>query len=197
MLITNPFASNDPEGSIWEEGFLAGFAQPDQDQLRPFSPNLLEVFQEGVQAGRDSRNAPPPRGSFWAGFDEVVKDQVQGFIVDKLLEHVAPKLGGLISLLIEVVQIQGDTRLTPLPEDFNRVLGQNDAQDDPRYVAVCLRTDHPLVNQGALSDGAWSGPSHTDFFDATADMTAHEHAEAFVARCSLRDLVCGSVWIAK
>jgi hypothetical protein len=197
MPIINPFASNDPEGSIWEEGFLAGFAQPDQDHFRPFSPNLLEVFQEGVQAGRDSRHAPPPTGSFWAGIDEIVKDIAQRFIIDKVLEHVVPKFAGLISLLIDVVQIQGDTPLAPLPEDFNRVLGQNDAQDDPRYVAVCLRTDHPLVNQGARNDGTWSGPSHTDFVDAATDMTAHEHAEAFVARCSLRDFVCGAVWAAK
>jgi hypothetical protein len=197
MAVINPFASNDPEGSIWEEGFLAGFAQPDQDHFRPFSPNLLEVFDEGVTAGRNARHAPPPQGSFWAGADEVVEEQARSFLIDKLLEHVIPKLGGLIGLLIDVVQIQGDTPLVPLPEDFNRVLGQNDFQDDPRYVAVCLRNDHPAVSQGVRSDGTWSGSSHTEFADAIVDMTAHEHAEAFVARCSLRDRTCGAVWAAK
>jgi len=196
MSVVNPFAGNDPEGSVWEEGFLAGFAQPDEDHLRPLSPNLLEVFMEGVSTGRDVKKAPPPEGSFWAGTDDVLKDFGEDWLIDKLLEHVIPKFAGLIGLLKDVVQIQGDTPLAPLPEDFNRILGQDDGEDDPRYVGVCLRSDHPAVSQGVRNDGTWSGPSHAEFADAVSDMTGHEHAEAFVARCSLRDLTCGAVWAA-
>ncbi|HEX7555219.1 MAG TPA: hypothetical protein VF338_01250 [Leptolinea sp.] len=43
MIITNPIAGDDPEGVIWEEGFFAGFQQPDVTSQPPYTPNLLDV----------------------------------------------------------------------------------------------------------------------------------------------------------
>lgn len=201
MNPNNPFADFDPEGSVWEEGFQAGFQQPDVTSQPPLSPNLIEVYLQGQQSGRDARRNPPQNGGTWIEVRDVLfeqgADQAVDWTVEKILEPVLGAFAGMISVLKTVMSVPGDVQLGPLPENFNRLLGQNDTEDDPRYVAICLRTDHAEVSTGVTSQGTWGGQEHTDFTDAIVDLKNHAHPEAFVARCSLRNNTCGVVWAAK
>jgi len=55
MTIVNPFA-NDPErGGAFEQGYLAGYAEPGADHTPPLEGELLDVFFQGEKAGRNDR----------------------------------------------------------------------------------------------------------------------------------------------
>ncbi len=185
MAVVNPFATFDPEGGIWEQGFQAGFNVPDFDHSPPLAPTLLDAYLEGQQTGRAFKRAGPA-GSSWENFEELGSS----VLLHAILDHVAAAFGGMLALVIEVVQIPGDTVLKPLPENFTALANQNDA----RSLTVCLRTDHVEGTPGATSEGTWAGSSRDDFTDAASDMRAHGHDEAFVARCSVREQTCGAVW---
>ncbi|MDM5223532.1 hypothetical protein QUF86_22925 [Peribacillus sp. NJ11] len=198
MAIQNPYTDDSVLGNAWEQGYLAGFTEPEVDHFRPFAPDLLQVYQEGEQTGRDDRRSlpPPPDGG---GIDEqgghsdlaeVAKELGLHTLGHGFLEMIFKEAGGLISLVLTALTIPTDTPIEPLEEDWS---GPADQPDDI-YVAICPREDHPLVMHGVTNEGYWAGQGHQFFSDALADMQAHEHAEAFVARCSVPEGSCGAVW---
>jgi hypothetical protein len=196
MADENPFANDAVLGDVWEQGYLAGFAQPEEDHLPPLAPEVLDVYQQGEQAGRDDRRLLPPEGG---GFDgqtepsamvEVAEEVGISALSHIVLDHIFGTVGGLIAVVIEVVQIPGDVQLHPLEPDWS---GPVDQPEDT-YIAMCPRTDHSVFVEGAIDGGYWTGPGRESYADALDDWFAHSHAEAFVARCSLPEGTCGPVW---
>jgi hypothetical protein len=200
MAAQNPFADDDSKGELWERGYLAGFNEPDVDHVPgPFSQELLDVHKLGETAGRQDRAAAPPNsdGATWVGpdfdFGELPEHiLIHGFGV--ALEKIGVAAGGLIALVLTVVTIPGDVQLRPLEPDEAPLPLDPTPVEGNSYVAVCPRTDHPMVLQGVTSDGYWAAGARDTFVGAVADMKAHGHAEAFVARCSVSDKTCGPVW---
>jgi len=195
MAITNPFPVDSPEGEAWQLGLQAGFTHPDLTGAPPFQVNLLTAYQEGADAGRSLRQDGPAAGETWIDEDAILEG-IQ-LDIDVLVHIVGDELagaaGGLLAVLGKVLEIPGDVELKPLPESFSVPV----AQDQAKFVAVCLRKDHSLVTVGANADGTWAGSSRDSFFDAFDDLNAHEHPEACIARCSLSENTCGVVWVAK
>ena len=192
MPTKNPFANDDVLGDVWEQGYLAGFADPEVDHFRPFSPELLDVYHQGEQGGRDDRRRPPSEdGHSWV--EVLVEQGVEHGLLHAIgmaCEKIVGQIGGLVSLIITVVTIPGDVQLRPIDPDWSGA----DGEEGDTYVAVCPRTDHQMVMQGVTSDGYWTGFGRAVFGDAASDMKAHGHPESFVARCSLSDESCGPVW---
>ena len=200
MATRNPFAHDASRGEAWELGYLSGFAEPETDHFLPFSPELTDVYQRGELAGRDDRRRLPPDasgaeegdggehgGHYWAA--ELAE---HGIIhaIGVVLEKIGLRAGGLISLILTVVTIPGDVQLRPLEPDWE---GPTDVEGDI-YLALCPRTDHPMVAVGVTGDGYWAGPARTTFDEAFADRRVHQHAEAVVVRCSSTEGTCGAVW---
>ncbi len=193
MAAQNPFAADQVLGDAWEQGYLAGYSEPETDHLRPFSPELLDAYQQGELAGRDDRRLLPA-DTGGEGADEsqlaVVALEVGLHTLGHIVfEKAFGAIGGLGALLITVLQIPGDVMLQPVEPDWT---GPADEPDDV-YVAVCPRDDHGPV-QGGTPEGYWSGQGHPSYAAALADMKAHRHAEAAVARCSVPNGECGLVW---
>jgi hypothetical protein len=67
MATSNPFANDPDKGQAFEQGYFAGFANPDISDFLPLSPDLLAVYQSGVQSGREDRLKPPDgdQGTKW------------------------------------------------------------------------------------------------------------------------------------
>lgn len=194
MATVNPFADDDVKGDVWEQGYLAGFAEPHKEQFRPFSPDLLDVFRQGVQAGSQDRQAGPSDGGSWEDLEGVAKDVGEEVLLHALgvaLEKVGIAAGGLISLVISVLSIPGDVQLKPLPVNSQ---GPADQDSDVTYLAVCPRTDHPMVTTGVTPEGYWTGAGQSSFTAAASDMKDHGHPETFVVRCSTKHGTCGPVW---
>ncbi len=214
MAIQNPFSDNAVLGEAWEEGYLAGFAEPEVDHLRPFAPDILDAYRQGEQSGRDERRQLPPDAGGVPGeggeslldvLKEVAKEvglhAVGHFVFEFIFDKVPkdPKLpvvptrpiGGLIFLVLSVIEIQTDSPIGPLEDDWE---GPADQPGDT-FVAVCPRDDHALALQGATNEGYWAGQGQQFFGDALSDVLAHGHAEALVARCSVPDGECGAVWV--
>jgi hypothetical protein len=67
-MASNPYESTEYESS-WQQGFVAGFLQPDEEHPAP-TPLTWEqqvVYDEGVLAGRDlSQTLRIPPSSRWA-----------------------------------------------------------------------------------------------------------------------------------
>jgi hypothetical protein len=189
MATINPFADDNVKGDIWEQGYLAGFAEPQVEHFRPFAPELLEVYKVGQEGGRNDHSEGPSGGGAWAEAVGEVGEHALIHAVGMALEKVVGAAGGLVALVLTVVTIPGDVML-PLPEDFS---GPSD-EEDATYFGVCPRTDHSSDTEGVTSDGYWIGPIRGTWFSAAEEMKAHGHAEAFVARCSLEDGTCGAVW---
>lgn len=80
--------------------------------------------------------------------------------------------------------------LTPLEPDWE---GPVDQPND-KYLAMCPRADHPMLEVGATQDGYWSGPERDRYADAINDWRGHEHLETLVCRVGLTSNVCGPVW---
>ena len=59
MAVVNPFADDVDRGPAWESGYEAGFSEPELDHTAPFAPELIEVFLQGEQTGRDDRRSEP------------------------------------------------------------------------------------------------------------------------------------------
>jgi hypothetical protein len=59
MTVVNPFAEEVQRGAAWERGYEAGYAEPGTDHYAPFDDELVEIFGQGEQAGRDDRRAEP------------------------------------------------------------------------------------------------------------------------------------------
>lgn len=212
--ITNPYSSDPDKADVFELGYLAGFQDPagDDNDFRPLSPELLDIFVEGAEAGRADAHSPPggdasktwvpksemaPAGENSA--DEAI-EHLSVFVVFKLLEMASRKaVFGLVDLIITVVGIQGNVspeQLRPLPDDFSH--DYSGPEPDPIfYVAACPRKDHPQVQQGVTTDGTWAGSGQHDFKEALRDAMHHGHRETLIARCDTQALACGVVWLAK
>lgn len=196
MSTVNPFSSDPDKGQVFEQGYFAGFAKPDISDFLPLSPDLLTVYQAGIAAGREDRSKPPEgdTGTNWVEFSEIAIEHGLvhgvGLVIESVFEKVA---GGLISLVLTVITIPGDVMIKPLEPDYE---GPSEKQGDS-FIAMCTRSDHPMVVQGVTSDGYWTGPVRTNWLDAAQDMGTHAHPESFVARCSIPDAKCGPVWAVK
>ncbi len=60
-FFSNPHADDPAKAEVFELGYLTGFQDPEgKDLFRPFSPELLDVFTEGAEAGRQDAFRPPP-----------------------------------------------------------------------------------------------------------------------------------------
>ena len=194
MAIQNPHAGDPVLGDAWEEGYLAGFAQPKADHLRPFAPKVLDAYLAGEQAGRDERRLLPPDegGEQSQTVDFLIKlaEEVGLHLLGhKFFHDLFGKVGGVIPLVITVMQVSTDTPIQPLKDDWT---GPVDQPNDV-YIAVCPRDDHgPMV--GATKQGYWTGSSQKSFAQALSDMKKHGHDEAAVARCSVPNGECGLVW---
>jgi hypothetical protein len=197
MATINPYDDDPVKGEIWEEGFLAGHADPDNDQLRPYNPDLLDVYEEGVSAGRDERRLLPPDG----GGDDTSDSQLPEVALETglhalghyFLEKSFHAAGGLIALVLTVISIPGDVQLQPLDPDWE---GPAD-QPYEQYVATCPRPDHQQGQAGVTSDGYWIGTGHSTYAEALGDSQAHGHPEGMVCRVSDTDATCGAVWPGK
>jgi hypothetical protein len=55
MTTVNPFAADPDRSGAWDQGYEAGFAEPETDHLPPLEAELLEVFEAGERTGRDDR----------------------------------------------------------------------------------------------------------------------------------------------
>ena len=98
--------------------------------------------------------------------------------------------GGLITLVIDVIQIHGDTPLKPLEPDWEGPVDRGET-----YIALCGRTDHPMLLAGTVTDdGYWVGPQRETFKEAVGDRSVHQHPESIIVRCSVPDGTCGPVW---
>jgi hypothetical protein len=201
MATINPFADDNVKGEIWELGYLAGFDDPDGEHFPgPIADDLLEIYQRGEQEGGADRSATPANsnGAKWVSHDfDFSEDILEHVIIHAFgiaLEKVGVAAGGLISLVLTVVTIPGDVQLRPLEPESGPLNSADDEQEGNTYVAVCPRSDHPLVLQGATNEGYWIGPGRSTFVEAVGDMRTHGHAEAFVARCSVTEETCGPVW---
>jgi hypothetical protein len=212
MPIENPFSDDVVLGDVWEQGYLAGFAEPEEDHFRPFAPDLLDVYQQGEQAGRDDRRQLPPEGGGFEGQAEPSQlvEFAEEFGLHALIHgffhmlspskelpsgFVEPGIGGLLGLVVLALEFSTDTPIQPLEPDWS---GPVDQPEDT-FLAMCFRTDHSVFLEGTVTDqGYWAGPGRGFYSEAVDDMHAHGHAEAFVARCSLpedpSEARCGPVW---
>jgi len=200
MALENPFVNDPVKGDVWEQGFLAGFAEPEVDHLRPFSQELLEIYGAGEQVGRDERRRLPPNsgGEPEDGGDE---SQLLSFLI-KLAEEagvhtmghfvlhgVFKNVGGLLTLMPMVIGIPGDVQLGPIDPDFTGPVDQ----PEEHFIALCPRDDHPIIMTGVV-EGYWAGLGRDFYSEALTDMKAHGHPEAVVARCAFAEGTCGAIW---
>jgi hypothetical protein len=198
MATKNPFENNPDFAEVWELGYMAGFAEPETDHFLPFSEELLDAYQRGVQVGRDDRRMIPPDDapdkeghSQWEEFGEAAFEF--GFIhaLGEGLVHLGLKAGGLITLVFDVVQIPGDVSFRALEPDWEGPVDQ----DGDTYVAICGRTDHAMHPEETVTgDGYWVSQQRKTFKEAAADRSVHQHPESIVVRCSASDGTCGPVW---
>lgn len=60
MPFSNPFADDPDRAPVFEQGYRAGFAEPEVDHSPPpLAPELVDAFTAGVTAGRDDRRSEP------------------------------------------------------------------------------------------------------------------------------------------
>jgi hypothetical protein len=200
MARQNPFADDVVKGEVWEQGYLAGFNDPDVDHSPgPLTLELLDVYHLGEQSGRDDQNGGPANGggAVWVAPDFDFGELPEHLAIHRfgvVMEKIGVAAGGLISLVITALSIPGDTSLHPLDPESGSLALDKEGRDGNTYVAICPHSDHPMVQQGVTRDGYWTGPGRSLFVDAVADMRSHDHAEAFVVRCSLPEGTCGPVW---
>ncbi|MEU7436142.1 hypothetical protein AB0B07_35720 [Streptomyces sioyaensis] len=202
MTTVNPFADDPERAEIFELGWVAGFQDPGGSDFLPLEPELLDVYTQGVEAGRDDNSKGP---TTW-----VPRSELEGESSDEWIEHIAIesiahaamhqfKLAalGLIGVVITALSIQGDTPLHPLEDDFREPYTGPSNDPNVTYIAMCSRTDHPMPAIGTTVDGYWTASPTSNFGEALQETLAHGHRESVVARCSLTDETCGLVWAAK
>jgi len=214
MTTYNPYGADPVKGAAFELGYIWGFTNPGAgDNPPPYSPELLDIYLEGVDSGKDDWNRPPdgPLATSWVHWSELEEQTehewlhhlfVEGFA--EAFNHLWHTMGqpvvgaahGLAGLLITVLSIPGDTMLHPLPEDFEQLYAGPEDSQEIWYAAACCRNDH-VPEEGATSDGYWFGTPSNDFAQALREAVGHAHSEALVARCNLADQTCGLVWAAR
>jgi hypothetical protein len=197
MATQNPFADDVAKGEVWEQGYLAGFNEPEIDHSPgPLTAELLDVYNRGEQEGRnDRRDEVGEVGWVAPDFDfGELPEHIALHAFGVAFETIGVKMGGLIALVATVLSIPGDTALHPLNSDGGSLALDTTPMEGNTYIAVCPRSDHPMAQKGVTEDGYWTGLGRSTFVDAVSDMRAHTHAEAFVARCSLSEGTCGPVW---
>ncbi|MGA7314268.1 MAG: hypothetical protein WBX22_09870 [Silvibacterium sp.] len=207
MTTTNPFPNDPDKAEVFDQGYSAGFMDPDGSDFLPLAPDLLEVYQQGFQAGRgDKSSGPSGDGSQRylsrteaAGLSEDAKEGIETiewavilFLLDELFETGAFSFLDVVELALSP---GGDTQLGPLPPDFRAGFNVDNTDPAIHYLALCPRSDHTLTSPGVTNDGHWTGQDRNRFEDALSDMTAHEHSAAFIVRCNLNDNTCGPVWL--
>jgi hypothetical protein len=208
MATSNPFTDDPDKAEAWELGYLTGFEDPDgTDDFRPFSPDLLDVFTQGVDAGREDQiQASPADGGAWVPKSSLRDNEdVAEFVLHMGIEaigHIGAKLFGklalgLVGLVLMALEIPTDTPIKPLDDDFTETYNGPEDDSNVTFVAACPRTDHPMAAVGTTEEGYWTGTPQTDFGDALNETIKHGHAEAVVARCSMTDNTCGLVWVAQ
>src|SRR3954451_7824106 len=81
----NPFVDDPEKAEIFETGYLQGFQDPGDDSFPPFAPELLDVFTQGVDAGREDAIQAPPNDPErqWVAKSELSEDGIS-----ELKEHV-------------------------------------------------------------------------------------------------------------
>src|SRR5215218_5154334 len=122
--LQNPFAADPVQAEVFELGYLTGFQDPDRlDPFEPFTPELLEVYVAGFDGRRlDASRAPvsdpaaawiPKAQLSEEGIEELVEHvTIEAFF--ELTAHVFQQAAfGLAGLVISVVGIPGDVRLSP------------------------------------------------------------------------------------
>src|SRR5262249_7784615 len=151
-----PFTNDPLKAETWELGYLAGFAEPETDHTLPLSEELLEVYQRGEQSGRDDRRRQPPLKDASGAPSESEHGWVST-VGEEALEHgilhaigvgcekIFGRIGGLIPLIITVIQIPGDVQLRPLEPEWEAPAASEEGNS---FVAVCPHTDHPMVAVG-------------------------------------------------
>jgi hypothetical protein len=208
MVTSNPFTDDDAKAYAWELGYIAGFQDPDgTDPLPPFAPDLLDVFNQGIDAGREDRIEPPASNSDakWLTKseldDESTVDMIEHVSIEglaELSELVFKKAAfGLAGLVLTALSVSTDSPMKPLDDDFSELYTGPEDDTNVYFLAVCPRTDHPVPAIGTTQDGYWTGTPRNDFGDALTETLKHGHSEAMVARCSLTDNTCGLVWAAQ
>jgi hypothetical protein len=213
MPATNPFSDDPVKAEIFELGYLAGFQDPqNNDGFPPLAPDLLDIYFEGAQDGRNDAGSPPAGDTSqkWvaksdlapgaeSSTDEALEHLVL-FTTFKMLEEITGALVlGLVELVITAVGIEGNVspdQLRPLPDGFSEQQPAPD-RDSVFYIAACPRKDHVLAATGVSADGLWSGTGRHGFKDALGDALQHGHAETLVARLDTGDLTCSAVWLAQ
>ena len=55
MTLVSPFPDDPERGGAFEQGYLAGYAEPDTDHVPPLEGELLDIFFDGERHGRDDR----------------------------------------------------------------------------------------------------------------------------------------------
>ena len=122
MTTTNPYADDPQKAEIFDLGYVAGFQDPDGSGFLPLSPELLDIYQQGIDNGRyDAAHSPTP----WVPRSELETESSDEWVEHILIEGVAEGAAhlfekaalGLIGVLITVLQIPGDTALHPLEDD--------------------------------------------------------------------------------
>jgi hypothetical protein len=183
-------------------GYVLGFQDPGADDFQPFNPDLLDVYQQAFDTGKDDNFSS---ASNWVSKEDIPEG------IQELAEHVAIETFfelashlfkqatlGLVGVVINVLGVPGDTQLRPLDDDFDEEYTGPETDTNITYTALCPRPDHLGSGlPGVTSDGYWTGAPHNDFGDALNDARLHAHSETVIARCSLSDNTCGVVWIAR
>lgn len=207
MTAVNPYVDHPDKAVAFELGYVWGFSNPGaEDNPPPYSPEFLDIYEEGVDAGRDDWIRPPdgPVATTWVHWSELEGQEEHEWVEHLLIEgfaegfaHLFHKAAiGLAGLVVTVLGIPGNTKLRPLPEDFEQPYVGPDSEDT-YYAATCPRDDHPIPDIGTTPEGYWIGSAYNDFGAALREAVAHPHAEARVARCSLTEQTCGLVWAAR
>ena len=94
MTTANPYVDDPITAEIFELGYVAGFQDPGGSDFLPLSPELLDIYQQGIDSGRDDAAQSP---TAW-----VPRSELEGESSDEREEH----------LIIEGV---ARGRRTPLP----------------------------------------------------------------------------------
>ena len=187
MTTVNPFSDDPEKAEIFELGYLAGFQDPNgTDLFRPLAPELLDIFVEGTEAGRQNAAQPPSAdpGKTWVSKSELnseaeeIPEAIEHLAIEGIAEltaHVFHRAAfGLAGVVVTVLGIQGNVspeQLEPLPDDFSQPYGGPDGEN-VFYVPCCPRPDHPQVQLGVSSEGYWTGAPSNDFGAALKDAAA-------------------------
>lgn len=210
---TNPFESEPEKAAVYELGYFAGFQDPagNDGDFQPLAPELLDIYVEGADAGREDAHAPPPTNSSkqWVQRSELaehsesteeMKEHIGTFVVFKALEFISRKaIFGLVDVVLMVIGIQGNfsrEQFKALDDDFEAAPSDSPS-DAVVYVPACSRTDHAMVTDDVSQDGTWIGSPSKTIEESLLAAIKHEHREAYVARCDVEAKTCSAVWLAK